>query len=70
MPNLRQVKPLRLICPATDLQGGDNRETLRDQYPDEWLVFGCASRSPDKITGVFPEQMIHNPTDVASLSAR
>ncbi|MDH5535511.1 MAG: ferredoxin family protein [Betaproteobacteria bacterium] len=59
------------ICPGDLIyKEADNRETLPViKYPDEcWYCGLCQSICPtDAITIVFPEQMVHNKTDVTSL---
>jgi formate hydrogenlyase subunit 6/NADH:ubiquinone oxidoreductase subunit I len=62
------------ICPGDIIyKEEDNRETLPViAYPDEcWYCGLCESICPtDAITVVFPEQMVHNKTDVVSLLGR
>jgi NAD-dependent dihydropyrimidine dehydrogenase PreA subunit len=59
------------ICPGDLIyKEEDNRETLPViRYPDEcWYCGLCQTICPtNAITVVFPEQMVHNKTDVASL---
>jgi formate hydrogenlyase subunit 6/NADH:ubiquinone oxidoreductase subunit I len=59
------------ICPGDLIyKEEDNRETLPViKYPDEcWYCGLCQSICPtNAITVVFPEQMVHNKTEVVSL---
>ncbi|MBM3343467.1 MAG: 4Fe-4S dicluster domain-containing protein [Betaproteobacteria bacterium] len=59
------------ICPGDLIYKDENEKTTLPvvRYPDEcWYCGLCQSICPtDAITVVFPEKMLHNQTDVATL---